>query len=307
MFQSKNLSYLFFIIFWISCDSQVNQNILPNNTGKTNEIIVVVDDYFWEKSQGNIIRDIFSKEIPGLPQSEEFFNLIQINHKEFGRFFRTHQNIIFVNKDAKDSYSKNKWATNQTIIYLNLNQKNTDFKESCVKAFNFINNKEIYTIKNQYKNGHNKSATKHIKQHFDIDIYVPTEYNTSKKEDNLFIADFHSFNEKQDLLKYIIVFQYAKHTNNEDDEEMILKTDSILRQYIQGSVKGSFVQIDKRVQLLKDGDTYRGMWMLKNGFMAGPVVLKKYLKEDRVVISLGLVFHPNEAKRKFVRDFESIL
>ena len=121
MFQSKNLLYLFIIIFGISCDHQVNQQILPKNTGKTNEIIVVIEDYFWENSQGNIIRDIFSKEIPGLPQSEDFFNLIQINQKEFGRFFRTHQNIIFANKDAKDSYSKNKWAINQTIIYLNVN------------------------------------------------------------------------------------------------------------------------------------------------------------------------------------------
>ena len=136
---------------------------------------------------------------------------------------------------------------------------------------------------------------------------MPTEYNISKKEDNLFIADFHSFSEKQDLLKYIIVFQYTKDINNEADEEMILKTDSILRQYVQGSAKGTFVQIDKRVKLLKDRDIYRGMWMLKNGFMAGPLVLKKYLKEERVIISLGLVFHPNEAKRKFVRDFESIL
>ena len=176
-----------------------------------------------------------------------------------------------------------------------------------MKAFNFINNKEIYTIRNQYKNGHNKSAAKHIKENFDIDIYVPTEYNISKKEDNLFIADFHSFNENKDLLKYIIIFQYTRDINNEDDEEMILKTDSILRQYIQGSVKGTFVQIDKRVNLLKDREIYRGIWMLKNGFMAGPLILKKYLKEDRVVISLGVVFHPNEAKRKFVRDFESIL
>ena len=48
--------------------------------------------------------------------------------------------------------------------------------------------------------------------------------------------------------------------------------------------------------------------MMKNGVvMGGPIIIKIRYIEDKVVVSLGIVFHPNEDKRDFVRTFEAIL
>ena len=93
---------------------------------------------------------------------------------------------------------------------------------------------------------------------------MPTEYSVSFKGESLFISDFHSFNEKQDLLKYILV--YELFPNNEDDiHQTINLTDSILKENIKGTIDGSFVQIDRRIPLSEVDGIYKGMWTLKNG------------------------------------------
>ena len=109
---------------------------------------------------------------------------------------------------------------------------------------------------------------------------------------------------KRDLLKYIIVHEFEP-INYDLQEEIISKTDSILK-YIPTN-EGNYVQIHNRVPLIKDNGIYRGKWVLKNGFMGGPIIIKTRYIEDKVVVSIGIVFYPNESNRDYVRTFEAIL
>ena len=52
---------------------------------KQNEIILVIDDNSWEGPL-ETLRKIFQFEIDGLPQPEQFFNLVQITPSQFTRF-----------------------------------------------------------------------------------------------------------------------------------------------------------------------------------------------------------------------------
>ena len=201
----------------------------------------------------------------------------------------------------------NKWAKNQIVMYLNSTSNEHEFKKSCVKTFNFLYRKELENIRASYKMAHNTEARKHIKETFGINVFLPTEYYVSLKEKNIFISDFHSFNEKQDLLKYILIYDFFPDDNENIQKQIVHKIDSILKQKIKGSIEGTYVQIDKRMPITEINGLYRGMWTLENGFMAGPFIMKSRYIEDRIVISLGLVFHPNENKREYVRIFEAIL
>ena len=303
-----NITILFLLAnILFSCNKNGNQKkILPNNTGKQKEVVLVMEDKLWKGNKGEILREIFEKEITGLPQSEKLFSLIQINPKEFSRFFQTHKNIMFVSSEIKDSYSKNKWAKDQIVIYLNSASEEIEFIKSCRKTFSFLDRKELENIKYSYEKGHYKKGRLHIKEKFGFELFLPTEYTVSLKKEGLFISDFHSFNEKQDLLKYIIIYEF-KPTNYELKNEIISRTDSILKQHILGEIEGTYVQIDNRIKLIEDNGIYRGMWILKNGFMGGPIIIKTRYIEDKVVVSLGMVFNPNENKRYFVRTFEAIL
>ena len=303
----KKLFTFFLLIFLFSCNENSTKKILAESTGEQNEIILVIDDNDWQGFIGDTLRKIFQLEIDGLPQAEQFFNLVQINPSEFSRFFKTHKNIMFVGKDYRDSYTMNKWAKNQIIMYLNSTSNEFEFKKSCIKTFNFLYRKELENIRASYKMSHNTEARKHIKEAFGINVFLPTEYYVSLKEKNIFISDFHSFNEKQDLLKYILIYDFLPDDNKNIQRQIVNKTDSILKQKIKGSIEGTYVQIDKRMPLTEINGLYRGMWTLENGFMAGPFIMKSRYIEDRIVISLGLVFYPNENKRKYIRTFEAIL
>ena len=291
-----------------SCDSETSKRkVLSESTGKQNEIILVIEESDWNGVAGDILRKTFEFEIDGLPQSEKLFNLVKINPSQFSRFFRTHMNIMFVGRDYKDSYTKNKWAKPQIVMYINSNSNESEFETSCVRSFNFLNRKELENIKHSYKRAHNTEARKYIQESFGIDLFLPTEYSVSLKLENLFISDFHSFNEKQDLLKYILVYELFPNNEVDIQNQLINFTDSILKENIKGTVDGSYVQIDRRMPLSEIDGTYRGIWTLKNGFMAGPFILKSRYIEDKIIVSLGLVFYPNEDKRDYVRTFEAIL
>ncbi len=263
----SNITILFLLAtILFSCNKNGTQKkILPANTGKQKEVILVMEDKLWKGNKGEILREIFEKEIAGLPQSEKLFELKQINSKEFSRssLFRNHKKIMFVSSDVKDSYSEDKWANGQTVFYLHSDSKEIDFIKSCNKTCSFFNRKEFEEIKNSYEEGHNKDARLDIKEQFGFELFLPTEYTVSLKKEGLFIADFHSFNEKQDLHKWIVVYEFQP-TNWDLQEEIITRTDSVLKQYVEGGIKGSYIQIESRFSLIEDNGIYRGLWRIKN-------------------------------------------
>ena len=94
---------------------------------------------------------------------------------------------------------------------------------------------------------------------------------------------------------------------NDVKEEIIIRTDSILKEHILGSIEGSYVQIDNRLPLVEDNGIYRGLWILKNGFMGGPFLIKTCLIEEKIVVSVGVIFAPQSEKRNYVKQLEAIL
>ena len=295
--------YLLPFVIFLSCNSE---KILRENTGSDEEIILVIADDLWESEVGNILRGTFSKELTGLPQSEKLFKLIQINSSEFTRFFETNKNIIFVSQNLENTFIRDKWSKEQLVFYLNWNGDVKEFKKNCIIAKDEFYKNEIENIFQNQLQIHHTSASEFINSEFDLDIYIPTEYTVSAKENNLFISDFHKFSEQEDLLKYIVIFQYVSQSDN-IQSEIFFKTDSILQQYIKGGKENSFVQIDKRIPVEEKDGIYRGLWKLENGFMGGPFLMKVRYKKDKMVISIGFVFAANKNKRNFIKTFEALL
>ena len=295
--------YILPFLIFLSCNSE---KILRENTGSDEEIILVIADDLWESEVGNILRGTFSKELTGLPQSEKLFKLIQINSSEFTRFFETNKNIIFVSQNLENTFIRDKWSKEQLVFYLNWNGDVKEFKKNCLIAKDEFYKNEINNILANYQSTHNVSASKFIKSEFDLDIYIPTEYDIPKKEISLFIADFHKFSEKEDLIKKIIVFDFTPRSIN-IQTEIIQKTDSILKVYILGYNENSFVKIDKRIPVEEKDGIYRGLWKLEKGFMGGPFLMKVHYKKEKIVISIGIVFAANQNKRNFIKTFEALL
>ena len=300
-----------FVLF--SCSKKQNTDgdnirdkIVQKSSGDKNEVVLVIEDKLWEGKHGEIIIEIFEKEIYGLDPSEKLFNLIQINPNEFSKRYQKNKNIIYVSSDVKDSNIKNKWVKNQIVMYLNSNSEEMSFRESCRGAISFLNQNELENIKNDYEINHNKKARLYVEEQFGFELFLPLEYRWVQEKEGLFVADVHLTSKKRDILKYIIIHEFQSINNNLKDE-IISRTNDVLKEHIEGKQKGSYVQINNEIPLIEDNGIYRGMWRLKNGFMAGSLIIKPRYIEDKVIVSIGIVFDPSESNRYYVRTFEAIL
>jgi hypothetical protein len=263
-----------------------------------------MEDQLWKGEKGLILREIFEKEIYALYPPVKLFTLEQKTQEEFSRLNQTHKNILFVSSEVKDSHEKNKWVKDQIVMYLNSDSDEINFRKSCREALSFLNQNELSIIKNDCKKDYNKEARLYIKDQFGFELFLPKEYRWVQKKEGLFFADFKMSSTKRDLLKYIIVHEFEP-TNYDLQEEIISRTDSILK-YIPTN-KGRYVQIKNKMPLKEDNGIYRGRWVLKNGFREGPIIIKTRFIEDKVVVSIGIVFYLNESNRDHVRTFEAIL
>ncbi|MBE50545.1 MAG: hypothetical protein CMP51_02515 [Flavobacteriales bacterium] len=299
---NKLIIYNLLFVLLIRCDYS-SENVLLKNTGLNKEVVVVIDDELHNHKYTNLLETIFEKEIDGLPQIEQMFKVIVVKKSNFSRIFQTHKNLIFLEKHENFDVSKNKWAKDQLIINFGVQVNENVFSKRSIKARDLFYEKERKRIRFQVKNNHNKTATRYIKDQFGVEIFIPIEYSTPIVEKDLFIADFHSYNEKQDLFKYIIIFM-SKEEDLKNDNRCLRSVDSVINKYVLGVRSGSYAQIDDRVSIKKQNNFFYGIWNLKNGFMGGPILIKRF--DDLGVIAIGLICAPNQEKRKHIRILEAV-
>ena len=46
---------------------------------------------------------------------------------------------------------------------------------------------------------------------------------------------------------------------------------------------------------------------IRKRFMGGPFLIKPYFMDDKIIVSAGIIFAPNEKKRSHVKILEAIL
>ena len=76
---------------------------------------------------------------------------------------------------------------------------------------------------------------------------------------------------------------------------------------LKGGKKGQYVKVEPNFPLHHNNSTYRGLWKLHMGFMGGAFLLKTYFVDEKIVVSVGLVFDPSSNNRTYLKAFEAIL
>lgn len=293
---------ILFLFVFFSCSSP--QKTLPNSTGKNYEIIFVVDDSLWIKSIKLLVEQSFETMIKGLPQKERMFNVIQVNNKEFKSILKTHKNIVIVSEEIKTYSKKNKWANNQFVALLNWNNEADFFLEELIRLREVFLLKEVSNIRKKLLKHSQKEAEKKIKNFFNIEIVVPKEYSVLKIDSTFFWANFDPLN--SDEIKNIMIFSF-KPNNTSLQKQVLQKIDSVLEKNLHGEKEGSYVKIENKYPPYFSNNLYRGLWKLENGFMGGPFIARTYIDSSKIIVNLGVVFAPQELKRKYIQEFEAIL
>ena len=325
----KLTGFFFFASFLLlasSCDT-VNQQggmagrIMPNVTGGTGEVLVVMDQFNWENSAGDLLQDVLKEEYPGLPQSEPLFDVIQVTASSFDGVYKFHRSVVLTTVSSglepKIRYRENVWSKPQIMVQMEAPTATALREliiENEVKIKSFLIQYDRNRLMNVYKDSKDPAIQKDIATHHQVRLAIPRGYNMDFSKE-----DFTSVSiESSDLSQVILVYDYP--ANGPEDlniANIIEKRNSFTKTYTKGPRDGSYMIIASMFEPIAydvknnnmDVVELRGLWDLENGFMGGPFVSHSVYdaKQGRIVTVDGYVYHPNKKKRVKMRQLEAII
>ena len=293
--------FLIFICVFVSCKN--TSKTLPNSSGAFSEVVFVVNDALWDRVAGDIVKEVFENEIPGLGKPESSFKVIQINNSEFSSLFKTHKQIVIISKDSS-SISDEKWAKNQIVAHIKFTGNTEVFKSDCLNIYPVFYDNELKYIRDGISKKIESNYSNYIKQIFNIDLLIPLEYTLSLDTNNILLFSYNP--PKKEEIKHLLIFSISNSSINLVDS-IFTQTDKLFELNLKGSRSDSYVKIEPNYSPILDKGSYRLLWKLNNGFMGGPALIKPYFINDKVVVVASVIFAPHSSKRKYIKEIEAIL
>ncbi len=272
----------------------------------------------WQSRLGKSTRNIIGDIYQGLPIDEPNFKFFHTKPKQFTGFSRYSRNIIYFQKDT----------VNKFTIYKDLYSKPQLFfliqGEDDGVLINYLTENKSLII-NTIKEGERKEKIKRIKkspsksnilrEKMQIDLIYPSIYKKVKDTFNFVWL------EKQILKGTLNIISYRLPLSALSDlpklNEVIRIRDSIGKLYIPGRLKGAHMTTERDYvpyfyKLNRDKKIIfqtKGIWEVKNDFMAGPFInfILKDEKSNEWVVVEGFVFAPSVSKRGYMFELNSIL
>ncbi|MDX5320118.1 MAG: DUF4837 family protein, partial [Bacteroidota bacterium] len=100
-------------------------------------------------------------------------------------------------------------------------------------------------------------------------------------------------------------------------DSLIARRDSVVKPFITGEAKGSFMATDTQFPYFLEtvdfkghfARSYNALWTLKNDFMGGPYYSITAIdeKRNRLVTMEGFVYAPSKDKTRFLRELQGII
>lgn len=300
-------------------DSQIMHT---NITGKASELVVVISKESWEGVPGKIIRQTMAQPQLGLPQDEPLFDVIDVPHAGFKSIFKTTRNIIQtsispnVQKEGI-AFTDDVWAYPQATVQIKA--KNAEsfellFNENKARILSYFIAAEKERLAMNYNKFYDKGAFNVLDKYFGLKMKVAPGFQVAEQEKNFVWLKYETPEISQGIFLYTIPYQSdSTFTLN----YLLPVQDQIMRKYIPGPTKGSYMATEKRFdqlfQVASHNGNYaaeiRGLWRLENDFMGGPFITLAELdaSNQRVVLATGYVYAPSKDKRNLLRQLEAMI
>jgi len=311
------------VISITSCD-EINERVLPTISGKSGDLLVVVDSNYWNYKTGAAIQTIFSTEQVGLPQREAKFNLIKIPHRSFARIFHTMRNVIMVDIDPKKktkiSISEDVWAETQLVVTITAPDDKTaaaTIKKNAATLLDYFNDRERKRLQSKYRVNANSKNAKYLEKQFGVKISLDDLYVVAKETDDFIWMRKDKMAGEHPISYGMMIYTYPYTSDSTFDvHQLVAKRNEMTKEHVVGSVEGSYVQTyleyvprEKEINLkgiyVKE---LRGLWQMKGDFMGGPFVSYTMVDEpnNRVITIDGYIYAPKFDKRELIRELEAL-
>jgi hypothetical protein len=321
---------LVFLVNFTSCSEEgekqsSSKRVMGSSTGRVNEMVVVIDNGLWQGDVGREVRNIFQRDIVGLPQPEPLYRLINVPSNSFNKVFKAARNILIVRKvdgeKAKLTIDSDVYAMPQVVQVL---EGNSD--ETLIKALKKFKDKLVENYHDQdlksVQKRLNKIARKDIPKlsEHGISLIVPNTFLPVELADNFWWYRSEIKEGKHyPILNLMIYITPMKGELEMSGSEIIATRDSVAKRYISGPTEGTFMKTEDRPQFapvmtntIVAGNVAietRGLWMVKGDFMGGPFLNYTIFdeKNNRVITAEGFVYAAGTKKRNYVFEMEAII
>ncbi|NJB71486.1 hypothetical protein GGR42_001948 [Saonia flava] len=310
------------ISFFLSCKNKNKTDYKPSSIGGINTLTVVMDNDLWNGPAGDKIREHFAAPLTGMIWDEPKFSINQIPKSVFSGAIRNSRSLIFADIDTVSiSHVKtNLYARPQKIGVFKgrtLDELIANIENKANDAIAGFKELEIEEAQTRFKRSVSKEKV--LEEKFGVSMTVPSIYKVGKQEDNFVWMD-------RQIPKghmNIIVYSMPEDSFNTDStfvKDIIKMRDSIGEKYVPGPDmpgKVTYMITEKAFAPAvfpaeiggKKAAEVRGIWEVKNDFMAGPFLT--YIINDeankRKLVVEGFTFAPATEKRDYMFELEAIL
>lgn len=305
-----------------SCKDKDQSVLLPNVTGKSGEVVLVIEPDQWSSQTGEEFRNKLSQAHPALPQKEPIFDLVHIPYRAFTNIFKTHRNIVLVKIDKdipepKMIIQEDLWAKPQLIINViapDIETLNTLVSEKGDLMVARIITAEMERYGKNYKKYEQIGLADQIQQRFGIRLTMPKGYTL-----DLDTTDFVWIENRGrgDMVQGIFIYSYDKPEVELTTDYLFAKRNQFTKRFVPGPTQNSYMQVEsetvpyRREMKVNEIDVIelRDLWRVENDFMGGPFVSFTMVDEvkNKVICIDGFVYAPQLDKRNYLRQVEAIL
>jgi hypothetical protein len=304
-----------------ACDSGANYP-KPGATGKTGELLVIIDNVYWDSELGDTIRAVFQRPYPVLPQEESSFTLLPVANSSFLPVMQRHRNILLItlakdSSEARLTVSRDLWAQPQIALNAvgpdlhSIARVISDKRDLMMKLY------EQAEIERQSESARiytDPKIQQIIKDSFGINLNVTTDYHLMRND-----RDF-IWLESQSNHNSLGIFVYSYPFTDDSTftvKYLVNKRNALLKEKVHGARDSSWmttsVYLTPELEIKEyKGLTYgelRGLWELVNDYMGGPFISRSYIDRARglIITVEGYVYAPRFNKRDYLRRMAGIV
>ena len=312
---------VFFIIFlsvlW-SCTTKNSERYVPDSVGAINTLSLVINNDLWNSEVGDEIRKYFAAPVDGLPWEEPLFSIQQMSPETFTGFARNSRNVLIVGKDTTTYEVKdNPYAKPQKAVAIKAKDRQVLIKLIQDHADELISMyKQHDLLENQRRIRRSLNKEPDLKEKLGISLTMPSVYQIIKQEENFFWIARQIPKGTMNIIVYELPLN-AIPNDSTRVQSIITMRDAIGEKYIPGREEGMYMITEKAyapyvfdAQIAgKEAIETRGMWEMKNFYMAGPFLnyIVKDTANDRLLVLEGFTFAPATNKRNYMFELEAIL
>lgn len=120
-----SLLFLIFISLFMACtlSKEERAEYLPNATGKSGDMIIIMDSLQWRNELGQALQNVFTEEVEGLPRPEKTFNVKWIHPNKKIKLLTQVRNLVYVftlDEDTPGSRQIREGFTQETLDRIQL-------------------------------------------------------------------------------------------------------------------------------------------------------------------------------------------